>query len=124
MIKNMPKITTQKMPAQEDWHSAFIIYQLRLKGLSLRRLSRQHKYSVSSAANALRLPWPKMERLIADALGVTPQSIWPTRYHEDGTPKSGRGERGLCTGAKYRGRARPNGSTAGAARNVNVKTAA
>lgn len=33
--------------------------------------------------------WPKMEELIAKAIGVTPQEIWPSRYNEDGTPKRG-----------------------------------
>ncbi|EEJ2444476.1 helix-turn-helix domain-containing protein [Salmonella enterica subsp. enterica serovar 13,23:y:e,n,z15] len=25
-------------------------------------------------------PWPKGERLIAEALGVAPEKIWPSRY--------------------------------------------
>ena len=41
------------------------------------------------------MPYPKYERLIAEHLGTTPQTIWPSRYRNDGTPKSGRGERGL-----------------------------
>ncbi|EAA7245478.1 hypothetical protein BVD23_22360 [Salmonella enterica] len=31
-------------------------------------------------ANALYRHWPKGEKLIADALGVTPEQIWPCRY--------------------------------------------
>ncbi|HDT6506775.1 TPA: helix-turn-helix domain-containing protein [Klebsiella aerogenes] len=30
--------------------------------------------------NALNRRWPKGERLIAEALGVAPEKIWPSRY--------------------------------------------
>ncbi|WP_404873652.1 transcriptional regulator [Klebsiella pneumoniae] len=29
---------------------------------------------------ALNRRWPKGERLIAEALGVAPETIWPSRY--------------------------------------------
>ncbi|WP_162265502.1 helix-turn-helix domain-containing protein, partial [Salmonella enterica] len=29
---------------------------------------------------ALNRRWPKGERLIAEALGVAPEKIWPSRY--------------------------------------------
>jgi len=80
----MLKLNTSKKPAREDWHSAYIVYQLRLKGLSLRRLSRLHGYSVTAASLAVYMPWPKMERLIAEAIGVPPQTIWPSRYGPNG----------------------------------------
>jgi Ner family transcriptional regulator len=35
------------------------------------------------------------EKHIAAAIGLRPQAIWPSRYHADGTPKSGHGERGI-----------------------------
>jgi len=112
----MPRIDTSKKPALQDWQPAYIVYQLRLKGLSLRRLSRLHGYAAGSAELANRLPWPKMERLIADALGVTPQQIWPSRYHDDGTSKSGRGERVVS-------RHKPKDITGGTRRNVDLERA-
>ncbi|KFD16168.1 Ner family regulatory protein [Rahnella aquatilis CIP 78.65 = ATCC 33071] len=30
--------------------------------------------------NALTRKWPKGERLIAEAMGVRPELIWPSRY--------------------------------------------
>ncbi|MFO5801859.1 helix-turn-helix domain-containing protein, partial [Klebsiella pneumoniae] len=36
----------------------------------------------SSVANALRCPWPKGEKLIADALSISPEIIWPSRYFD------------------------------------------
>lgn len=73
---------------KKDWHSADIIAALRKQGTTLAALSRQSGLSSSTLANALVRPWPKGERLIADALKIHPSEIWPGRYfHEDGTPK-------------------------------------
>lgn len=106
----MHKFDTPKKPAEPDWHPAYVVYRLRLKGLSLRRLSRINKYSPAAAQLATRISWPKMERLIADALGVAPQEIWPSRYNTDGTPRSGLHSR--------------KSSSSTEARNVEVKSAA
>lgn len=34
----------------------------------------------STLTNALNRRWPKGERLIAEALGIAPEQIWPSRY--------------------------------------------
>lgn len=86
----MPTTAPQKKAARRDWHQIDIIAALWKRRLSLRRLSRKHGYSDGSLGVALRRPWPKAERHIADALDTTPQEIWPSRYHADGTPKQGR----------------------------------
>ncbi|NUU66933.1 DNA-binding transcriptional regulator SfsB [Enterobacteriaceae bacterium BIT-l23] len=65
-----------------DWHSADIIAALRKKGTSLAAVSRSAGLSSSTLANALSRPWPKGERLIAEALGIDPWVIWPSRYHD------------------------------------------
>ena len=84
----MPKLNTQKIqPSQEDWHPAYIIYQLALKGMSLRRLALLRGYAAKSLGMALRHPWPAAEKIIADFLGVTPQTIWPSRFNWNGTGK-------------------------------------
>ena len=107
----MQEIDSPKKPArQPDWHPAFIVYQLRLKGLSFRRLARLNGYAQGSATLVTRIAWPKMQRLVANAIGVQPQEIWPSRYNPDGTPKRGLHSR--------------KGSTSGGPRNVEVKTAA
>lgn len=43
-------------------------------------LSRQAGLASSTLANVLVRHWPKGEKLIADALDVTPEQIWPSRY--------------------------------------------
>lgn len=64
----------------KDWHSADIIAALKKKGTNLSALSREAGLASSTLANALRRPWPKGERLIAEALGEKPEKIWPSRY--------------------------------------------
>ncbi|EDV3051891.1 helix-turn-helix domain-containing protein [Salmonella enterica] len=69
---------------QPDWHSADIIAALRKKGTSLAAVSRGAGLSSSTLANALTRPWARGEKLIADALGISPETIWPSRYFNDG----------------------------------------
>ena len=67
---------------KKDWHPADIIAALKKKGTNLSALSRDSGLASSTLANALRRPWPKGEQLIAAALNVKPERIWPTRYEK------------------------------------------
>ncbi|EBX9238467.1 transcriptional regulator [Salmonella enterica] len=67
---------------QPDWHSAGIIAALKKRGTSLSAVSRKSGLASSTLANALTRRWPKGERLIAEALGVAPERIWPSRYRK------------------------------------------
>lgn len=112
-----------KKPAPQDWHRADIIAAVRKTGTNLQRLSRSLGYSPTTLRNALNMPAPRYERLIAEHLGTTPQAIWPSRYHTDGSPKSGRGERGLGR-YKRKNRNNSNGNTAAGGCNVKAAPAA
>lgn len=65
-----------------DWHQADIIAALRKRNTSLAAVSRAAGLSSSTLANALTRPWPKGEKLIAEALDIAPSIIWPTRYFD------------------------------------------
>lgn len=65
---------------QQDWHPADIIAALKKRGTSLAAVSRNAGLASSTLTNALNRHWPKGERLIAEALGVAPEKIWPSRY--------------------------------------------
>lgn len=110
-------LNMSKKPASKDWHRADVIAAIRKAGSNLARLSRTHGYVDGTMRSALYVPSPRYERLIAEFLNTTPQAIWPSRYHADGSPKSGRGERGL---GRYISKAKRNGSTVKKPRNVNV----
>lgn len=117
MSKSVATLDGQKKSRRVDWHRADVVCGLWKLGTSMERLSREHGYATGALRNALNIPWPKAERILAEALGVTPQDIWPSRYREDGTPKSGRGERGL-------GRYKRKSTNARPARNGNHRQAA
>lgn len=63
-----------------DLHRADIIAALKKKGISMSALSRDNGLASTTLANALERPWPKGERIIAEALGMQPCEIWPSRY--------------------------------------------
>ncbi|WP_447335954.1 helix-turn-helix domain-containing protein [Klebsiella quasipneumoniae] len=65
---------------QPDWHPADIIAALKKRGTSLAAVSRNAGLASSTLTNALNRRWPKGKRLIAEALGVAPEKIWPSRY--------------------------------------------
>lgn len=67
-----------------DWHPADIVAALSKRGTSLRKLSSDRGYAAGSLRKALRHPWPKAEAMIAEALGVHPAVLWPSRYGTDG----------------------------------------
>lgn len=66
----------------KDWHPADIIAGLRKRGTTLAAVSRNAGLASSTLANALTRHWPKGEKLIAEALGISPAEIWPSRYRK------------------------------------------
>lgn len=100
----MDTLNAPKKASPEDWHPANVVAALRIAGWSLRRLSVHHGLCPTALKNALVKPWPKAERLIAEAIAeagalrdVTPWLLWPSRYnvsidadgHEIGVPNRG-----------------------------------
>ena len=63
-----------------NWHRADIVAALRKKGTSLAQLGRDNGLSDMTLKNALDKRYPKAEMIIAKALGISPDQIWPERY--------------------------------------------
>jgi Ner family transcriptional regulator len=82
-------MTTNDIPKNPAHRRAWIVYQLRLRGLTLGTLAKLHNVDRTTTRKALGTPYPRMERVIADVLGLAPQQIWPERYEADGRPKTG-----------------------------------
>lgn len=91
----MNSLNASKKPALTDWHPADIICALHKAGWTLRKLAAHHGISKSPLTVALRRAYPKSEARIAAVIGEQPATIWPSRYNPDGTPKSGRNQRGI-----------------------------
>lgn len=70
-----------------DWNRIDIVAALHKQGISIRELSVRAGLKPDTLKNALSRAYPKAERIIADALGVAPEHIWPSRYL-NGTRKS------------------------------------
>ena len=68
-----------------DWHPADVLAALKKRGHSLAGLSTAHGYHATAAGKALKRPWPALEVLIAEAVGIPPHEIWPSRYASTGS---------------------------------------
>lgn len=81
---------TPKKASQEDWHPADILAALHKRGITLLELSRRCGIKGSSTLSKamVNTSYPLNEKRLADALGMEPKDIWPTRYNADGTRKS------------------------------------
>ncbi|WP_347253853.1 helix-turn-helix transcriptional regulator [Leminorella grimontii] len=69
-----------KIEKRVNMHRADVIAALRKKNLSLSGLGRMHGLSPYTLKNALDKHYPKGEQIISDAIGLSPQEIWPERY--------------------------------------------
>ncbi|MDD2867719.1 helix-turn-helix transcriptional regulator [Neomegalonema sp.] len=72
------------------WHPEEIKAAIRMRGSTMAELSRRNGYGEGTVRQALHRPYPAVERIVADHLGVAPEVIWPDRYGPDGTPNRGR----------------------------------
>lgn len=90
----MAALPSPKKASPKDWHRIEVVAALHMKGLSLRQLAFLNGYTNgASLTSVLRRPYPLAEALIAEALGIEPSVIWPSRYGPDGKPNRGRGGR-------------------------------
>ncbi len=64
-----------------DWHRQDILAAIRKRGITVAELARRNGYpNPVTFYNVFKVPYPKVQNIIADYLGVPPQEIWPTRY--------------------------------------------
>ncbi|MCX9039352.1 helix-turn-helix domain-containing protein [Citrobacter portucalensis] len=63
-----------------DWHPETIKAEVHKRGFSFRSLSLKNGYSKDSLKSVLRTPCRPYQQIVADALGVDPETIWPSRY--------------------------------------------
>ena len=72
--------TEKKVPVVEDWHKADIVAALKKADTNMSKLSKKHNYARGTLRNALYRSYPAAEKIIADAIGLEPKEIWPSRY--------------------------------------------
>lgn len=85
---------------------ADIVAAIRNAGYTLKALAEANDLSPAAISVALSKKWPKVERIIANVIGIPPQKIWPPRYPSEGLPIK-RGEtkesRGTIRGTVHSG---------------------
>lgn len=81
-------INTVKKTVGQDWDSADVKYALHKKGITLASIAEAYGLTSSSTLSSVfTRSYPLNEKRIADAVGVHPMVIWPSRYNADGTVK-------------------------------------
>lgn len=76
-------MSKQAAHSKQDWHPADIRAAIAKKGTTMAELARHHGYtSATSFYNAMKISYPKIERIIADFLEERPEDIWPSRYEK------------------------------------------
>ena len=81
----------QEIFSDHNRRRAWVVYRVSLKGLSLAHFARKAGVTRTCLYSAFRHPYPRMEKVIADAVGLTPQILFPERYNADGLPVARRG---------------------------------
>ncbi|ADE10431.1 helix-turn-helix domain-containing protein [Sideroxydans lithotrophicus] len=77
-----------KKPVDQDWHPADIKAALHKNGITLASIAEVYGMrSSSSLSSTFTRSYPLNEKRIADAIGVHPMVIWPSRYNKDGSIK-------------------------------------
>lgn len=77
---------SKQIPLDPKHRQSWIVYQLHRQGTSLAEIGRSLGVSRFAPSQALRRPYPRMEVAIAEALGLSPQALFPERYpNEDQT---------------------------------------
>lgn len=72
----------KKQETMTDWHRADIVARLKKAGWSVRALSIEANLAPNTLGKALDAPYLKGERIIAAAIGVPAEEIWPSRFEK------------------------------------------
>lgn len=77
---------SRRPSATRGWSWNKVIFALRERGHTVASVARAEGLSDKGGRQVSSRRWPRMQRAIARALGVTPQEIWPERYDDEGIP--------------------------------------
>lgn len=72
------------IPADPARRRLWIIAELRLLGSSLTEVARDLRVTPQAVSNALRVPSGRIEKALAERLGMPVQHLFPERYRADG----------------------------------------
>lgn len=73
-------MTTKRVPKKPEERRVWIKGQLELVGSSFAAIAREQRVSRQAVRKVPYSPSRRLEKAIADKLGVAPETIWPERY--------------------------------------------
>lgn len=74
-------MTPKEEAISADWHPEDIKAAIRKKGVSMAALARANGYeNPRTFLNVFKVPYPKIQKIIAGFLEVPAEEIWPSRY--------------------------------------------
>jgi lambda repressor-like predicted transcriptional regulator len=69
---------------RSNWSKQQILFALRERGTTVAAIAEKAEISRFTIYGALEQPYPKIAGLISEALGKTPNEIWPEHFDEAG----------------------------------------
>tara|TARA_R110000868_G_scaffold225568_2_gene477831 strand:- start:36936 stop:37253 length:318 start_codon:yes stop_codon:yes gene_type:complete len=78
------KIATEDIPKEPAVRRAWILYQLKIRGLSLSSIACDENVSATAVANALLNPSSHLEEVIAEHLGLKARDLFSDRFSRSG----------------------------------------
>lgn len=77
MTRDLTSLDVPKNPAERR---AWVVYQLRIRGNSIRRLAEDTGVSQQAMSAALMAPSARLEGVLAEAIGLSVRALFPERY--------------------------------------------
>lgn len=74
------ELTSGLVPTDPAVRRQWILGQLRLRGLSLRKIAEAEAVSPQAVSAAISAPSEALERALAAALDLTPEELFPERF--------------------------------------------
>ena len=111
--------TTRQLFTNPAKRRAWVKYQIHMQGRTMSAVADEAGVKRQTLYQAFQRSYPRMEKIIADAVGLEPAVLWPERYDEHGLPlyRMGRPKRARlkkCTSKSKR-------NSAPAGRNVQTR---
>lgn len=78
-------IQTKKMISDPKRRRAWVKYRLDCQGLTLADVGREAGVERQTLYQVFHVPYPRIERVLAQSVGLTAQELFPERYRADGS---------------------------------------
>ncbi len=87
-------MSTSPRPKEPHLLREWVKYELKLRGITLTSLAKKHGVGREMPSRVFRERQSKWEKIIADAMLMMPEELWPERYAKASSGKSTRKRRG------------------------------